>query len=444
MPGGPAAQREVRVPVVRPFRALRYAAAAVDLAAVVAPPYDVIGPALQADLLARDPHNVVRLDLPPDAPRDEPDDRYRRAARTLADWRSAGVLRSDPRPALYAYEQVYSVPGTADVRTQHGFFGRLRLEPYGVGVRRHELTMPGAREDRYRVLRATGANTSPVVCLYEDPSGVASGRLRDVSARPLDAEVTDDAAVRHRLWVMSDPEITAELAERAGRGPVTIADGHHRYETALRYRDERRVGAPAGDPNPAWDYTLALLFDAAHEPLTVLPTHRLVRGLGDSWLATVRPRLDDWFEVRGADSGAALAAMFTGPSTGGAGRFGLWTRAGGAFLTARPAVFAEAVPGDEVVARLDVSRLGLVLEQLCGLTPEHIAAGDRVAYSHDAADTIARVDRADDGVDAAFLLEATPVADVLAVAAAGGVMPHKSTYFYPKALTGLVINPHEW
>jgi hypothetical protein len=204
------------------------------------------------------------------------------------------------------------------------------------------------------------------------------------------------------------------------------------------------VGAPATDGEPAWDYVLVLFLDATNEPLTILPTHRLVRGLGDSWLATVRPQLDDWFEVRGADSGAALAATFTGPSTGGAGRFGLWTRTGGAHLTARPAAFAGVAPGDESVARLDVSRLGLVLEQLCDLTPERIAAGDRVAYSHDAADAISRVDRGDDGVDAAFLLEATPVADVLAVAAAGGVMPQKSTYFYPKALSGLVINPHEW
>ena len=457
MPGGPAAQREVRVPVVRPFRALRFAAGAVDLAAVVAPPYDVIGPALQADLLARDPHNVVRLDLPAEDPGDPPDERYRRAARTLAEWRSEGTLRADRRPAFYAYEQTYRVPGSGEMRTQHGFFGRLRLEPYGSDVRAHERTMPGPREDRYRLLRATGANTSPVVCLYEDATGASSARLAAIAETGPDVDVIDDAGGRHRLWAVPEDAVdgplqgaVAALVERAGTGPLTIADGHHRYETALRYRDERRVGAPAIDDEPAWDYVLVLFLDAASEPLTILPTHRLVRGLGDSWLASVRPQLDDWFEVRGADSGAALAATFTGPSTGGAGRFGLWTRTGGAFLTARPAAFAEVTrgdevaPGDEGVARLDVSRLGLVLESLCGLTPELIAAGDRVSYSHDAADAIARVDRGDDGVDATFLLEATPVADVLAVAAAGGVMPQKSTYFYPKALTGLVFNPHEW
>jgi len=204
MPGGPAAQREVRVPVVRPFRALRYAVGAVDLAAVVAPPYDVIGPALQADLVARDPHNVVRLDFPADDPGDPPDERYRRAARTLAEWRSEGTLHADRRLALYAYEQTYDAPGSGDVRTQRGFFGRLRLEPYGPGVRAHERTMPGPREDRYRLLRATGVNTSPVVCLYEDATAASSARLAAIPAsRALEAPVV--SSYRHTTALVFTP-----------------------------------------------------------------------------------------------------------------------------------------------------------------------------------------------------------------------------------------------
>jgi len=434
---------EVRVPVVRPFRALRYPADVVDLARVVAPPYDVIDTARQAELLLRDPHNVVRLDLPPAESGEEPDARYRRAARTLAEWRSSGVLRADARPAFYAYEQTYRLHGSDEARTQRGFFGRLRIEAYDGGVRRHERTLPAPREDRYRLLRATGVNTSPVVMLYEEEDGAASGILEAVAGTAPAADITDDDGVTHRLWLVTETDAVAALAAAAGRGPLTIADGHHRYETALRYRDERRVGAPASDPDPAWDHTLVLFLDAAHEPLTTLPTHRVVRGLGDAWLAGARAGLDEWFVVDVVESADELVAAFDAPHEGGAGRFGLWTRDGGLRLAARSEVFAHAL-GDDAVSRLDVTRLGLVFERLLGLGPEEVAAGERLEYTHDAADAIDRVDRNAAGADAAFLLEATPVSAVLDVAAAGGVMPQKSTYFYPKALTGLVINPHEW
>jgi uncharacterized protein (DUF1015 family) len=426
------------VPVVRPFRALRYSSDSVDLARVVAPPYDVISEAKQTALLARDPHNVVRLDLPRSEPGEDPDIRYRRAARTFAEWRSAGLLRADSRPSFYVYEQVYRVPGTDDVRTQRGFFGRLKIEEYGAGVRRHELTMPGPREDRYRLLRATGVNTSPVIMLYRDSAALAEDFLGAAAATPPIADITDDDGVQHRLWMISDPVDRSALSAAAGGGPLTIADGHHRYETALRYRDERRVGAPGSDEDPAWEYVLALFFDAGSEPLTTLPTHRVLSGLGDGW----ENALQAWFDVRdvGRDE---LLATFSAPGVGGRGRFGLWSRAGGRLLSARDEAFAAAL-GSEAVGRLDVNRLGLVLERELGLGPEQIASGDRVQYTHDAADAVARVDRGDAGADAAFLLEATPVSAVLDVAAAGGVMPQKSTYFYPKALTGLVINPHEW
>ncbi|MCI0344164.1 MAG: DUF1015 domain-containing protein [Chloroflexi bacterium] len=431
------------MPVVRPFRALRYSADAVDLARVVAPPYDVIDAAKQAELLARDPHNVVRLDLPRGEPGEEPDVRYRRAARTLAGWRSSGILRSESRPAFYAYEQAYRVPGNEDARTQRGFFGRLKVEPYGGGVRRHELTMPGPREDRYRLLRATGVNTSPVVMLYEEPGGAAADTLEAVAATPAAADLVDDDGVAHRLWPVTDGAALATLAAAASSGPLTVADGHHRYETALRYRDERRVGAPAGDPDPAWDYVLALVLDTAHEPLTTLPTHRVVRGLGDGWLDGAMAGLMEWLVVDDIVSREALVDAFGALRVGGGGRFGLWTRGGGLRLTAKAEAF-DAALGDDAVSRLDVTRLGFVLERLLGLGLEEIAAGERVEYTHDAADAVDLVDRNVAGADAAFLLEATPVAAVLDVAAAGGVMPQKSTYFYPKALTGLVINPHEW
>ncbi len=435
------------MPVVRPFRSLRYDPdVAGDLADLVAPPYDVVGPATARALVARDPRNVIRLELPEERPGDPPDERYRRAARTLGEWRSEGALKRDPRPAFYVYEQAYRVPGSDAARVQRGFIGRLKLEPFGPGsgVRPHERTLAGPREDRYRLLRATGLNISPVVVLFEDAAGGVTSRLRDVSMTAPEVDLVDDDGVRHRLWVVTDPELLAELAGPVESGPVTIADGHHRYETALRYRDERRAGATDGSEDPAWDFVLALLLDAVHEPLTVLPTHRIVRGLGGSATGLVADAAS-MFEVRTVASSAELVDAFGSSKPGGGGRFGLWTRDGGAILTARPTAF-DAIPASHgaAVRRLDVTLLSLALLRLCRISATDVAAGDRVDFSHDAGEAIRRVDAADGGADAAFLLEATPVADVIAVAADGDVMPEKSTFFYPKALTGLVLSPHEW
>ena len=441
------------MPEIRPFRALRFVAETVgDLANVVAPPYDVIGPDEQARLLARDPRNVVRLDLPELGPGEEPDERYRRAARLLAAWRSDGTLHKDPRPAVYAYEQIYRVPGTDTERTQRGFFARLRLEAFGpeAGVLPHERTMTGPKEDRYRLLRATGVNTSPVVGLYADESGRASAALATVSRGPAAADVVDDDGVRHRLWVVeaegAQADAVSALLEAARARPVTIADGHHRYETALRYRDERRMTRSC-EEDPAFDYLLMLFLETTAEPLTVLPTHRIVRGLGTDGLARLRGGLDGLFEVRSAGRAELERAFGSGLTVGGAGRLGLWTRDGGSLLVARPGAFDAHLAGvgsGPAVRGLDVTILGAALEVLVGIDGEAIAAGERVAYTKSVAEALRAVDAGEDGADAAFLLEGTPVASITAVAAEGDVMPQKSTYFYPKALTGLVINPHEW
>ena len=442
------------MPDLRPFRALRFEPSSVgDLGAVVAPPYDVIDAPTRAGLVARHQANVVRLDLPVEELGDGLDDRYRRAARTLAAWRSDGTLRKDPHPSIYIYEQRYLVPGTDVERVQRGFFARLRLESYGPesGVLPHERTLSGPKEDRYKLLRATGVNTSPVVALFDDPSGATEERLAAVAAGPPDVDVTDDDGVCHRMWALpasgDGPAsvVAGQLLAAAGAGPITIADGHHRYETALRYRDERRMTRSC-DEDPAFDYVLALLLEATKQILTVLPTHRLVRGIGSDGAAQLLARAPELFDVTPVASGADLVAAFAGSdagAAGGRGRVGLWTRSGGAVLTARRSAFDPLLPtGGEAVRGLDVSMLGAALEQLAGIDAAAVAAGD-VEYTKSAADAIHAVD-AGTGIDAAFLLEPTPVASIEAVAREGDVMPQKSTYFYPKALTGLVINPHEW
>jgi uncharacterized protein (DUF1015 family) len=441
------------VPEIRPFRALRYDGEVVgDLSAVVSPPYDVISPDLQRQLLDRHPLNVIRLDLPAVEPGDEPDDRYRRAARTLATWRSDGTLRKDPRPSVYVYEQAYRVPDTGTERVQRAFFARLRLEPFGPGstILPHERTLSAPKEDRYKLLRATGANLSPVVGLYEDPSGRAAERLATIAERTPDMDVPDADGVRHRVWIIptsvdedaDDP--ARDLVSIAGGQTVTIADGHHRYETALRYRDERRMTRSC-EEDPAFDYLLALLQDATSSPPTVLPTHRVVRGLGPDGLERLRAGVGELFAVEPMDVPAVLSTMSSDGSPPDGGRFGLLTRNGSAILRARRDAFVDSLPpGGVAVRRLDVSLLDVALQRLCGIDASAVMVGERIGYTKSAREAADWVARRVDGSDAVFLLDPSPVAEVIAVARDGDVMPQKSTYFYPKPLTGLVINPHEW
>jgi len=350
------------VPDIRAFRALRYDPSTIpDLSLVVAPPYDVIGrtSANGCSPCTRPTSSgsTCRSRSPRRARRPLPS-----SARVLAAWRSDGTLHKDPHPSIYVYEQTYRVPGTEVTRTQRGFFARIRLEAYGPGsgVLPHERTMSGPREDRYKLLRATGVNTSPVVGLYDDTDGAARPVLDAITARTADVDLTDEDGTRHRLWAIAADgdaiEVVAPLLAAAARGPVTIADGHHRYETALRYRDERRMTRSC-EEDPAFDYVLMLLVDGVGEPLTVLPTHRIVGGLGETGVTSLLAGLDALFSVRSGVSAEELRRTFGGAglARGGEGRFGIWTRAGGALLSARREAFEPYLPSGGAALRGSMS-----------------------------------------------------------------------------------------
>jgi uncharacterized protein (DUF1015 family) len=438
------------VPSLRAFRGLRFdASVAGDLARLVCPPYDVISTEVQQALLARDPHNAVRLELPADAPAEGAQDRYRRAARDLVTWRTEGVLRKDARPGIYVYEQTFTPPGSTSPRSQRGFFARLKLEPFeDGGVRRHEATLSGPKEDRLLLLRATGANTSAVMALYRTEDGRTRGLLDGLTTSSPEADVCDDEGVRHRLWYApaggdasgdagTSADVVTNLLATVDERPLTIADGHHRYETALRYRDERNRACEA---DPPFDYVLVALFDVATEPLTILPTHRLVRSgpTGETLLGAAA----ELFDVRRLASGDELVDAMARDGTPSTHRFGVYSAGQAAMLSARPERIEQLFEPTTVpaVRALDVAVLSAALTRLLGL-PTGRETGEHLAYMKDARGAISTVDAG--GASSAFLLDPTPVESVVAVAESGEVMPQKSTYFYPKVITGLVLNPLE-
>ena len=460
------------MPNIRPFRALRYEAEVVgDLALVTSPPYDVIGPDEQRALLARHPKNVVRLDLPGEELGDEPDDKYRRAARIFAAWRSDGTFHKDPRPAIYVYDQTYRLPGVDGEVSQRGFFARVRLEPFGEGgILPHERTLAAPREDRYRLLRATGREHEPGRDALRRPDrsggGAARRHRRTAPAPGPVADVTDADHVRHRLWVVPGraatrtmrtalrrggaPGRSGDRARRAWRrpGPLTIADGHHRYETALRYRDERRMSRSC-EEDPAFDYVLALLARVdrpdPHGPADP-PARRRPRATRGAVLARCGRALFDVEPVAGRD---ALEAAF-GPAQRGPAATAAVAASGSGRAPAGPssppaaAAFEADLPagGDGAPRPRRDAPPGRP-----GAPPGHRRRGHRrrPAVVHAFGARGARPGRrrrrrrrcVPARSDAGRRRSS-------AVARDGDVMPQKSTYFFPKPLSGLLINPHEW
>ena len=419
------------MPDLRPFRGLRYASARVpDLSAVLCPPYDVISPAQRAALLGRDARNAVRLELPSATPASATAADFDTAAATLRQWLNDGTLVRDDRPMVYVYEQHYTAnDGTP--RVARSFFCELRLEDYGPnsGVRPHEHTLGPAKEHRFSLLSATRTHLSPVLLIYRSDSRAL---LDELTASPPQREATGPDGTRQRLWAIDPDQIPAakELLGLVGDGPLTIADGHHRYETALRYRDT--PGAPAGA-----DHVLALLYQADADGLALAPWHRVITGVADP-RQTLRSAAEIYDAQSLATSNELLARLEESEE---AGVLGLWTRAGGCVLIvnrerAQPFL---AIEGSETLRSLDVSVLSGTLSPMIGTSEAQLTASGRLSYTHDAREAIRQVETGE--ADVSFILRPTPVDQVLAIAAAAEFMPAKSTYFYPKAATGLVFDP---
>lgn len=447
---------------VRPLPGIRYAPES-DLAAAVTPPYDVISPEAQARYYARDPRNIIRLELGRDERGDdELDNRYTRAALTFAEWRLSGVLRQDA-PALYLYEQRFSVPGAGGARKRRGLFARVRIEPWEEGVvLPHERTLSKPKDDRLKLTRATAATLSPIMALYDDPDGELAALLSKTARRKSEVAFTDEAGEEHRLWPLRDAALIARAGQFFRDRQLYIADGHHRYETALAYREELRETRRELPPDDAANFTLMALSAIEDPGLVVLPTHRVVRGIAPERLTVFRDELSAYFEVSPLGEPGGLAtlnvtetlAALTAAGEGGRrvafvmvtpdGAFLLRQTAGGedAMDALDPARAGEHTGVSEAWRRLDVAALHeLVLTRGLGVNEQMVRAGEGVTYTRDASATIEAVRSGADGAQLAFLLNPTPPTAIRDVARAGDRMPQKSTYFYPKLITGLVINP---
>ena len=426
------------MPEIRPFRGVRYDIAKVgDLADVVAPPYDVVDPALQAQLYEASPYNVIRLELTKDEPGDVPGrGKYERAADLLKSWKREGVLREDNHPALYLYEQSFEVDGTN--YTRRGFLARVRLERFGEGrIYPHEQTLAGPKADRLALYKATGHNLSPIFGLYPDEGGKA---LEAVAAGVKDRtplEATDHLGVVNRLWPVLDQEAHTAAAGLMAGLPVYIADGHHRYETGVRYRDELAAEGALSGPNDPANFAMMMLVGMSDPGLLILPTHRLVSGLPGLRMEELTRRLSPEFDVVGV--GNARDAWEEIATDGNQEVLGFGTVADGKWATAKlrsDAAMDRLAPQHSADWRaLGVSILHeLVLKSLLADLGASVCR-----YVHLIDEVVADVESR--GCDLACLVPPAEMRHVEVIAAGGETMPPKSTYFYPKLLTGLVLNP---
>jgi uncharacterized protein (DUF1015 family) len=415
----------------RPFRAVRYVPErAGPLEDLVAPPYDVISPEDQKDYYARSPFNVIRLIFGQIHPTDAAgDNRYTRAAAFFDQWTRQGILRQDPALAYYLYRHHFRLPGEAPA-ARGGLVAAIRLEALGRGILPHERTLPQPKRDRLALTQAVQANLSPILALYDDPAHVIADLVRQASARPPDATVIKGEE-RHEVWVVPDAQWGRRVETALADQPLFIADGHHRYETAVAYQAQQRAAHPAAAPDAAFNFVMMLLTDARDPGLRILPTHRVLHGLAGYDPARFRQALARVFRLTAVEPEALVQGLRAGAD---GARFGVCFGAGDFALLTVP---AEASAADmPTAAGLDVEVLHRrILAEHLGLRQKDEEGERVVTYTRDAGWAIGEV--AAGRAQLAFLLRPPAVETVLAVARAGGLMPQKSTYFFPKPLSGL-------
>lgn len=415
--------------VVKPFKGLRFQKSAGPIEELVCPPYDIISEEQRKAFLATNEHNVIRLELPK-----EGDDIYKKAGEVLNSWLENNVVATEAEDKFYIYEEEFVIDGVK--KNFKGVIARVKLTDFSEGVViPHENTLSAAKEDRFNLMCATGCNFSQVYCLFEDKDKKITDVLDTANQTPIISELTDNEGVTHRLWALdSNSGLTELFADKC----LYIADGHHRYETALRYRQYERDNGAA--PDAASEYVMMMLVPMESEGLVVFPTHRVVHSLeefdGRQMLINAR----EYFHVGEISSYSSLERNLKEEYDLGKISFGAYFDGRYYLLTLKTNPTLEDLLPElhETLRTLDVSVLhSLILEKLMGIDKENMAKQINLRYTRDADDAAKQVD---DGANCAFFLNPTRVEQIAAVGSAGQKMPQKSTYFYPKLITGLVMN----
>jgi uncharacterized protein (DUF1015 family) len=427
---------------VFPFAAYRYDPARVKLEDVLTQPYDKITAAMQARYYALHPDNLIAVEkgraLPGDSPRENV---YTRAARALDDWIARRVLLRETAPALYVYTQEFAAPGTGERRTRRGFIALGRVHDYADGVvHRHEQTLAGPRADRLELLRHTRAHTGQLFMLFSDPQREVDALLDAAAPSGMGTGLRDEFSVTHTIWPVTDPAVIGQFQRVMSGKKLVIADGHHRYETALAYRNERRAATGRADPDAPHEKVM-MTFVGIDQGLLILPTHRVVAQVPGFDFAALRRQLEAWFEVRplALEDGAQVRAVLAEEGKRG--------RAVGVFAEGRPhllllragADLAALLPEVSAAQRtLDVVLLHrLILERALGITAAAVSGEKNITYEREMESAVRAV--REGRAQLAFLLNPVSVEQTVQMAFSGEVLPQKSTDFYPKLLSGLTI-----
>ncbi|MDR1563835.1 MAG: DUF1015 domain-containing protein [Oscillospiraceae bacterium] len=420
---------------IKGFKALRFnTQKAGEISSLTCPPYDIISEEQRLNFIKTNPYNVIRLELPR-----EGENPYQTAGETLKAWEDAGILAQDAQDSLYIYEEEFTAYGSK--KSVKGFVCRVKLEEFEKGVvLPHEETLSKAKADRFNLMEATNCNFSQIYSLYVDEDKTTRPLIEKLSQCTPDQELTDEGGVIHRLWVVTDPAVIAEIAGGFTSRKLYIADGHHRYETALNFRNHLRQTAAAKE-GAASDYVMMLLVDMEHEGLVVFPTHRLVRDLPSFNPEELYAKSAQYFDISEADASQiepTLEKLYNQNKKA----FVLYLGDGKAklFVLKDIAVLAEKLPkASKALRELDVTVLhSLVLEEALGIDKENMANQINLTYTRVFEEAIAKVDSGE--FQCSFILNPTRVTEIGEVAAADEKMPQKSTYFYPKIITGMVMN----
>jgi uncharacterized protein (DUF1015 family) len=441
---------------VHPFRALRYDTNRVKLDDVLTQPYDKITPLMQERYYAASPYNLIAIEKGKSLPEDSGENNvYTRAGEKIKEWIAQGVLAQDRAPAIYVYSQEYLVPGTHTRKVRIGFIAMGRLEDYDAKiVFPHERTLSAPKADRIELLRHTHIQTGQLFVLYDDAPRQIDAYLEEIARTPTPLELHDEFEVTHRLWPVTDTAFVRRIQAAMADKKIIIADGHHRYETALNFRNESRARLGNIDPTSAHEFAMMTFINSHSRGLTVLPTHRLIRNVANFDFQQFRNRLTpffDWYsypflnpEERTAsyaefrkdfarqNHGRRAIGIYPGTIDGNAGAFYL-------FLLRKDADLETILPDmSEAQRGLDVVLLHrLILEKGLGITAEAVEAEKNLGYEREIDAAIAAVDRGD--AQLACLLNPVRVQQVVEIALGGDVLPQKSTDFYPKLLSGLAI-----